>query len=80
MSYKDKAAIVAPVKASISTPVLLVTEAVHAITASSPSISIVTLQFSNPSGWQNGISSCVRFAAMTPATMAVSNTGPFFVR
>ena len=24
--------------------------------------------------------SCVFFAAITPATMAVSNTGPFFVR
>ena len=33
-------------------------------------------QFSIPSGWQKGISSWVRFAPMTPATMAVSNIGP----
>ena len=33
-----------------------------------------------PSGWQNGMSSWVRLAAMTPAMMAVSNTGPFLVR
>ena len=37
-------------------------------------------QFSMPSGWQNGISSWVRFAPMTPATMAVSNTGPLAER
>src|SRR5687768_4221436 len=42
--------------------------------------SISMPQLSSGSGWQKGISSCVRFAAMTPATMAVSNTGPFFVR
>src|SRR5882757_7778798 len=34
-------------------------------------------QLSKPSGWQKGISSWVRLAPMTPATMAVSNTGPF---
>ena len=39
-----------------------------------------TEQRSSASGWQNGMISCVRLAAMTPATMAVSNTGPFFVR
>src|SRR5580692_7041065 len=38
---------------------------------------MVMRQFSIPSGWQNGISSWVRFAPMTPAMMAVSNTGPF---
>src|SRR6185437_11278989 len=31
-------------------------------------------------GWQKGISSAVRLAAMTPARMAVSNTGPLRVR
>ena len=67
----------APVSASISTPVLLVTVAVQRMTASSPCMSIWTLQFSSPRGWQNGISSCVRLAAITPAMMAVWNTGPF---
>ena len=46
------------------------------MTAVSSINSMVMRQFSIPSGWQNGISSCVRFAPMTPATMAVSNTGP----
>ena len=31
-------------------------------------------------GWQNGISSWVRLAAMVPAMIAVWNTGPFGVR
>src|SRR4051812_5781184 len=39
-----------------------------------------TVQRSSGSGWQNGMISCVFFAAMTPATIAVSNTGPFLVR
>src|SRR5579875_3748251 len=42
--------------------------------------SISTVQRSIGSGWQKGMSSCVRFAAITPAMMAVSKTGPFFVR
>jgi hypothetical protein len=29
-------------------------------------------------GWQKGINSDVLFAAITPATIAVANTGPFF--
>src|SRR6202044_4166085 len=37
---------------------------------------MVMRQFSRPSGWQNGIRSWVRLAPMTPATIAVSNTGP----
>src|SRR5690349_19177004 len=43
-------------------------------------LAMSTEQRSSASGWQNGIHSWVRFAAMTPAMMAVSNTGPFFVR
>src|SRR5882672_2275209 len=43
-------------------------------------LAMSTAQRSSARGWQNGMSSCVRLAAMTPATMAVSNTGPFFVR
>src|SRR5262245_10011440 len=39
-----------------------------------------TVQRSSGNGWQKGTISWVFFAAMTPATMAVSNTGPFFVR
>src|SRR5690349_9860327 len=43
-------------------------------------LAMSTEQRSSASGWQKGIHSCVFFAAMTPATIAVSNTGPFFVR
>src|SRR5580658_7336254 len=37
-------------------------------------------QLSIPSGWQKGMSSWVRFAPMTPATMAVSKIGPLLER
>src|SRR5258705_697275 len=47
------------------------------MTSSFPSGSMSIWQFSMPSGWQNGIRSCVRFAAMTPAMTAVSMIGPF---
>ena len=67
----------APVSASISTPVLWCTLTVQRITAASPSMPMVIWQFSMPSGWQKGMSSWVRLAPMTPATMAVSNIGPF---
>src|SRR6185503_18098934 len=40
---------------------------------------MVMSQRSRPSGWQNGINSCVRLAAIVPATIAVWNTGPFDV-
>src|SRR5262245_1089229 len=36
-------------------------------------------QRSRPSGWQKGMSSCVRFAARVPATTAVWITEPFAV-
>ena len=38
------------------------------------------LQCSIGTGWQKGMSSAVRLAAITPAMMAVSNTGPLAVR
>ena len=41
--------------------------------------SILISQSSNPIGWQKGISSWVFFAAITPAIIAVENTGPFAV-
>src|SRR5687768_13982484 len=36
-------------------------------------------QRSRPSGWQNGMSSWVRLAAIVPATIAVAKMGPFAV-
>ena len=69
----------APVSASISTPVRWCTATSQRITRSSPAGSIVTRHFSMASGWQNGMSSCVRFAAIVPATIAVANTGPLAV-
>ena len=50
------------------------------MSASRPAGAISMSQRSRPSGWQNGMSSCVRFAAIVPATIAVWNTGPFAVR
>src|ERR1700733_12603129 len=74
------AASLAPVSASISTPVLWCTETVQRITAEFPSSSMAIKQLSIPSGWQKGMSSWVRFAPMTPATMAVSKIGPLLER
>src|SRR6056297_3483048 len=47
--------------------------------ASSPSMRMSMLQSSRPNGWQKGMSSWVRLAAITPATMAVWKTGPLAV-
>src|SRR5579871_3836355 len=67
------------VSASISTPVRSATLAVARTRrpgrASSGSISIVIAE--SPIGWQSGISSCVRLAAMIPAIRAVPTTSPF---
>src|SRR5215510_6915701 len=71
----------APISASISTPVLWCTATLHTIlTVPRGPSAMSTLQRSSASGWQNGMISWVFLAAMTPATMAVSNTGPFLVR
>src|SRR6202050_845493 len=76
------AATLAPVRASISTPVLWRTSTRQRTTITGlPGAKPISIRHcSSASGWQNGISSEVRLAAMTPATIAVSNTGPFFVR
>jgi hypothetical protein len=47
------------------------TDTVQRTIASSPSMSTASLQLSMPSGWQKGMSSCVRFAAIVPAMIAV---------
>ena len=74
------AATLAPVRASISTPVLCVT-ATSQVTRNPPRTPATAIfTFDSGRGWQKGINSCVRFAASTPAMIAVSNTGPFFVR
>jgi len=81
MSYTASAAMLAPVSASISTPVRWMLRTAHSIrSALSVSHSIDTRQPSIGSGWQNGISSCVRFTAMVAAMIAVSTTGPFALR
>src|SRR6202034_2757001 len=76
------AATLAPVSASISTPVLWRTSTRQRTTMTVlPGAKPISMRHcSSASGWQNGISSAVRLAAMTPATIAVSNTGPFLVR
>src|SRR5690348_8379846 len=71
----------APVSASISTPVLCDTATSQRIASSvSEMNSADNAQRSIINGWQNGISSCVRLAASVPAMIAVSITGPFFAR
>src|SRR5882724_303435 len=76
-----RAATDAPVRASISTPVRWWTDTWHVMTISPLRVSSISIaQLSMGSGWQKGMRSCVRLAAMTPDTIAVSNTGPFFVR
>ena len=67
-----KAATVAPVKASISTPVLAVKVVVQLMTTSRFSLKvIVILQSSKPNGCHKGINSPVFLAAITPAIMAI---------
>jgi hypothetical protein len=77
------AAFVAPTIASISTPVLCVVLTTQSIVSSDRSVAdccicgvIVILQSSRATGWQKGIKSAVFFAAITPAIIAVANTGP----
>ncbi len=74
------AATLAPVSASISTPVLCVTATAQVMRRPPRALATSIFTFDSGNGWQNGISSCVRLAASTPAMIAVSNTGPFFVR
>src|SRR4051794_16145364 len=67
------------VSASISTPVGPVTFTVARTMqpGSLPSGSISSVTFDSASGWQSGISSDVRLAAMMPAMRAVPSTSPF---
>src|SRR5881397_1870703 len=71
------AATAAAVSASISTPVCAVVSATARISTASPAISAVTSTFVNGNGWQSGINSLVRFAAMMPASCAVVRASPF---
>src|SRR5579859_2284234 len=69
------------VSASISTPVLLVvrTVAVIATPGRSSRSSQRTSMWLSGSGWQSGISSAVRLAAITPAICATVSTSPFLI-
>src|SRR5882724_9197799 len=76
-----RAATEAPVRASISTPVRWCTDTWHVMTISPLRVSSISIaHLSMGRGWQKGMRSWVRLAAMTPEMIAVSNTGPFFVR
>src|SRR5499427_7229516 len=68
------------VRASISTPVWPVTFTVARTTrpGNLRSGSMSTAMLETERGWQSGISSCVRFAAMMPAMRAAPSTSPFF--
>src|SRR6185437_4533867 len=72
-------AIETAVSASISTPVCPVTFTVARTRKPGSEgwgwISISTLVIGN--GWHSGMSSCVRFAAMMPASRAAPSTSPF---
>src|SRR5579883_1276840 len=81
MSYTVSAATVAPVSASISTPVLWRTATSQRIASSVAETNVTpNSQCSIASGWQNGMSSWVRLTASVPAMIAVSTIGPFFAR
>mmetsp|Transcript_12341 Transcript_12341/g.22421 ORF Transcript_12341/g.22421 Transcript_12341/m.22421 type:complete len:235 (-) Transcript_12341:20-724(-) len=79
MSYTVKAATVAPVSASISTPVLPLSPQKQSMTMSFATVLIVMSHFSINRGWQKGISSAVRLTARVPAIIAVAKTGPLGV-
>ena len=78
MSYTVKAATLAAVSASISTPVRPVVRTVALIStpASTRSRSSVTAETGN--GWHSGIRSAVRLLPMIPASRATPSTSPFF--
>ena len=77
MSYTVSAATAAAVSASISTPVCAVVSADATISTELSRTSSVTSTWESCSGWQSGISSLVRLAAMIPATCAVASASPF---
>ena len=64
-------------RASISTPVCAVVSADARISTPSGSRAARRATCESGSGWQSGISSDVRFAAMIPASCAVASASPF---
>ncbi len=79
MSTSVNPATAAAVSASISTPVWPTTRT-RASTLTPPSTkSKSTLTFDRGSGWQSGMRSGVRLAAMIPATRATWRASPFAV-
>src|SRR5262245_27310797 len=78
MSYSVRQATDTAVNASISTPVLPATAtlAVTATALRAGSASSVTAILEIDSGWQSGMSSWVRLAAMMPAIRAAASTSP----
>src|SRR5512145_2204716 len=77
MSYTVRAAIVAATSASISTPVCALVSADASISTASATTVSRTSTWVSERGWQRGMSSDVRLAAMTPAICAVSSASPF---
>src|SRR5581483_4094950 len=80
MSYRVRPATVTAVSASISTPVGAVVPTVASMAMPSLSIASSTLACDSGSGWQSGMRSGVRFAAMIPAMRAAPSTSPFGAR
>src|ERR1700694_284320 len=76
MSMTVRPATAAAVRASISTPVRPVTRAVARIRPPSSTSSKSTATLVIGSGWQSGMSSAVRLAAMIPATRATPRASP----
>ena len=68
---------VAATSASISTPVWATVSTEASISTASTATATRTSTSVNGSGWQRGMSSDVRLAAMTPATCAVTSASPF---
>lgn len=79
MSYTVKAAVDAAVNASISTPVLPSHSTVARISMLASVCFKSTLTCETGIGWQSGMRSGVRLAAMMPATLAIPSTSPFFI-
>ena len=74
MSCRVSPAIATAVSASISTPVLAVTETVASMRIASPSKPNSIVTESSGRMWASGISSLVRFAPAMPAMRAVAST------
>ncbi|MNH30385.1 hypothetical protein D3C79_906770 [compost metagenome] len=77
MSYRVRAATLAAVRASISTPVAPSSAQVAMIRTESGATALSsTLTAVSSSGWHSGISSWVRLAAMIPAIRDTAKTSP----